>query len=100
MRSPLANRSAGSPRHFARGSVLIVAMLISALIAISLASYLNLNLSSTRMAKRTFNGYAALNVAEAGAEEGVWAFNRTNAGDTAAWNTWTRSGSTAWQKFS
>jgi hypothetical protein len=77
--------------------VLIVALLLSALIA--LTSYLNLNLTSTRLAKRTFTGYAALNLAEAGTEEGVWAFNRTAAGDTTAWRDWTSNGGAAWQKF-
>ena len=44
----------GAPaRAASRGSVLIVALLISALIAVSLASYLSLNLSSTRLAKST-----------------------------------------------
>lgn len=82
-----------------RGSVLIVAMLVSALIAVALASYLRLNLSSTRMAKRTFNGYAAINLAEAGAEEAVWSFNRATQGDSAAWTNWTRSGSAAWERL-
>src|SRR5438128_526774 len=94
-RAPVIGRR---PRD--RASVLIVAMLVSALIAVALASYLRLNLSSIRMAKRSFNGYAAINLAEAGAEEGVWSFNRATHGDTTAWNTWSRSGSAAWQKFS
>jgi hypothetical protein len=83
-----------------RGSVLITALLVAAIIAVVLASYLNLNLSSTRMAKRTFDGYAALNLAEAGTEEGVWSFNRAIAGDSAAWNGWTNNGVSAWQTFS
>lgn len=83
-----------------RGSVLIVALLVSALIAVSLASYLNLNLSSTRLAKRGFDGYAALNVAEAGTEEGVWSFNRASANDPDAWQGWTGNGSATWKKFS
>ncbi len=82
-----------------RGAVLIVALLLAALIAVGLGSYLNLNLSSSRLAKRTFNGYAALNLAEAGAEEAVWSFNRTQRGDTDAWAKWTTKGSAAWQKF-
>ncbi len=109
MRSPAsqlycgASLHLGSRRgHFAarqRGAVLIVALLFAALIAVGLASYLNLNLSSSRLAKRTFNGYAALNLAEAGAEEAVWSFNRTQRGDTEAWRKWTTQGSAAWQKF-
>lgn len=87
-------------RADARGSVLVVALLIAALIAVVLGSYLKLNLGSTRLAKRTFHGYAALNLAEAGAEEGVWSFNRASAGETTAWNNWTVASGAARQKFS
>ncbi len=87
-------------RRNQRGAILIVALLLAALIAVGLGSYINLNLSSSRLAKRTFNGYAALNLAEAGAEEAVWSFNRTQRGDTEAWSKWTNNGSAAWQKFS
>lgn len=83
-----------------RGSVLIVALLIAALIAVALGSYLNLNLTSTRLSKRTFEAYAALNLAEAGAEEAVWSFNRATAGQSDAWNGWTSASGAAWQKFS
>lgn len=102
--SPLRPRGAPARRAAARarrrGSVLIVALLLAALIAVALGSYINLNLTSARLSKRTFNGYAALNLAEAGAEEAVWAFNRATSGDGAAWNGWTPGGSAAWQKFS
>ncbi|MBL9201987.1 MAG: hypothetical protein JNL39_15860 [Opitutaceae bacterium] len=79
--------------------MLIVALLVSALIALGLASYLNLNLSSSRLSKRTFNGHAALNLAEAGAEEAVWSFNRAPANPAEAWGAWTKSSAPAWQKF-
>ncbi|HUR60527.1 MAG TPA: pilus assembly PilX N-terminal domain-containing protein [Opitutaceae bacterium] len=83
-----------------RGAVLIVALLVAALIAVVLASYLNLSLSSTRLSKRTFDGYAALNLAEAGAEEAVWSFNRSVRGETDAWTGWSNNSTSAWQKFS
>ncbi len=83
-----------------RGAVLIVALLIAALIAVGLASYLNLNLSSARFSKRTFNSYAALNLAETGVEEAVWSFNRTSASVAGAWDRWTTGTSTAaWHTF-
>ncbi|MBL9189746.1 MAG: hypothetical protein JNK23_19855 [Opitutaceae bacterium] len=82
-----------------RAAVLIVALIVSALIALGLASYLNLNLSSSRLSKRTFNSYAALNLAETGAEEAVWSFNRASAGANDAWTGWTSTGAPAWQKF-
>ncbi|MDE3084385.1 MAG: hypothetical protein KGJ37_04080 [Verrucomicrobiota bacterium] len=83
-----------------RGSVLIVALLLAALIAVALGSYLNLGLSSTRLAHRMFLGHASLNLVEAGAEEAVWSFNRTAGDDTSAWTAWSTNGVAAWQKFS
>jgi hypothetical protein len=87
-------------RRSKRAAVLIVALMVAALIAVGLGSYLNLNLASSRLAKRSFNTYAALNLAEAGTEEAVWSFNRTQGGDTTAWSNWsTGTGSAAWRKF-
>ncbi|MDP3073283.1 MAG: hypothetical protein Q8N18_23530 [Opitutaceae bacterium] len=104
MHSPFAGRRKSRdpvvpPAQDDRAAVLIVALLVSALIALGLASYLNLNLSSSRLSKRTFNSYAALNLAEAGAEEAVWSFNRASAGVNDAWTSWTSTGAPAWQKF-
>jgi hypothetical protein len=99
--APLS-RPAGTRRPLSseRGAVLIVALLVAALIAVVLGSYLNLSLSSIRMSKRTFNGYAALNLAEAGAEEAVWSFNRTVRGHSDAWTGWSNNGTSAWRKIS
>lgn len=80
-----------------RGAILIVALLVAALIALVLGSYLNVNISSGRLAKRSFYGYAALNLAEAGAEEAVWAFNHVPTQGPAAWLGWTNNGTAAWQ---
>ncbi|HEY8836511.1 MAG TPA: hypothetical protein VIO16_02305 [Dehalococcoidia bacterium] len=77
-----------------------MALLVAALIAVALGSYLSLNLTSTRLAKRSFSGSAAFNLAEAGAEEAVWSFNRVAGGDLEAWSAWSNNGSAAWQKFS
>jgi hypothetical protein len=86
-------------RRRQRASVLIVALILAALIAVGLGSYLNLNLTSSKLARRTFNGYAALNLAEAGAEEAVWSFNRASASDSEAWRGWSDNGTSAWRKF-
>jgi hypothetical protein len=83
-----------------RGSVLLVALLVCALIALGIGSLLSLNLASSRQAKRTLHGYAGLNLVEAGVEEGTWSFNRAAAGDGAAWTGWTQSTGAAWRKFS
>jgi hypothetical protein len=86
-------------RQQCRGSVLIVALMLTAIIAMMLASYLGLNLNSTRQAKRGFYSSAALNLVEAGAEEAVWSFNRATGGHTDAWTGWSDDGKSAWRKF-
>jgi hypothetical protein len=82
-----------------RGSVLIVAMLVAAFIALVLSSYLNLGLSSAHFSNRTFYSNASFNLVEAGAEEAVWSFNRLTNGATDGWTAWSNNGSDAWQKF-
>jgi hypothetical protein len=83
-----------------RGAVLIVAMLVAALIAVVLGSYLSLNLNTTRLAHRAFHARAALNLAEAGTEEGVWSFNQATAGRGDAWDGWSTDGTgAAWRNF-
>ncbi len=82
-----------------RGSVLIVALLIAALLALALGSYLNLNLTSARLAKRSFHQHAAFNLAEAGAEEALWSFNQAAVKSADAWTEWTRDGNAAWRKI-
>ncbi|MFI5356207.1 MAG: hypothetical protein ACHQ4G_02610 [Opitutales bacterium] len=78
-----------------RGTILIVAMLFSAIIAFSLATYINLCLNASHLANRTFYSNAAMNLAEMGAEEALWSFNEyaTNSASWSAWNT--SSGNTA-----
>jgi hypothetical protein len=92
---------AGRLRHtkIRRGSVLIVALVIAAVIALGLASFLSLNLTSSRLAKRTVQGYVGLNLAEAGVEEGTWSMNRAAGGDRNAWSGWAQNGGAAWKKF-
>ena len=52
------------PRRHSRGSILIVAMLISAVIALSLGSYIALSRSSLKLANRSFYNTGAMNIAE------------------------------------
>jgi hypothetical protein len=80
--------------------VLIVALLLSAIIALMLGSYLSLNLNSTRLAKRTFHSTAAMNLVEAGVEEAVWSFNRATAGHGDGWTGWDTDGTAAWRRLS
>ncbi|MBC8008787.1 MAG: hypothetical protein H7067_01660 [Burkholderiales bacterium] len=82
-----------------RGSVLIVALLVAALIALVLGSYLSLNLGTARLARRTFDRGAAFHLAEAGLEEGLWTYNRVLSGDVAPWLDWAVSGDAAWRRI-
>lgn len=78
-----------------RGSVLIVALLFAALIALALGSYLSLNVASARQARISFQQTAAFHLAEAGAEEALWSFNQTTGG----WTGWSENRGAAWKKF-
>lgn len=80
-----------------RGSVLIVAMLLAAILGISLASYLKMSNNSLNLAQRTFYSNAALNLAEVGLEEAISRFNDLDnaASAAAAWpSPWTRNDAT------
>lgn len=85
-----------SPLRSQRGSILIVAMLLAAIIAISLTSYMNLSINSLKMADRTFYNNAAMNLLEMGIEEAMWSYNQQTGGSTTAWSSWDTSvGNTA-----
>lgn len=72
-----------------RGSVLIVALLLAAAIAISLASFLRLATSASQLSYRSFYAGAAMNSAETGLEYGMWSVNKQLAGDSSsAWSGW------------
>src|SRR5947209_16812347 len=88
-----------SPPRLRRGSILIIAMLVAALIALVLGSYLGLSLSTAHFASRTFYNNASFNLAEAGAEEAVWSSNRAANGASNGWTAWSNNGNDAWQKF-
>ncbi|MBI5382382.1 MAG: hypothetical protein HZA31_10825 [Opitutae bacterium] len=59
-----------------RGSVLLVALLLSAAIGISLLSYLQLCKQSLQFSQRSFYANAAMNLAEIGVEEALYCFNQ------------------------
>lgn len=65
-----------------RGSFLIVAMLICAVIGISLASYINLGRSSLTTSNRSLYNNAAMNLAENGLEEAMYSINKLVADST------------------
>lgn len=68
--------SAPRPRRTPRrGSVLIVALLFSAIIAISLGSFLRLATHSTQLSYRTYYQGVSMNIAETGLEQAMWEAN-------------------------
>lgn len=64
-------------RHSAeRGSLLIVAMLLCAIIGISLVSYINVGRSALKTSNRSLYNNAAMNLAENGLEEAMYSINK------------------------
>lgn len=83
-----------------RGAILIVAMLLAAIVAISLGTYVTLSLNSLRLADRTFYNNAAMNLVETGVEEAMWSYNEERASSD-GWTGWnTATGNTARRTFS
>lgn len=83
-----------------RGSLLIVAMLLTLAIAISLASFLKLGQTNLRISNRAFYANASMNLAESGLEQAMWSIGKAIDGDASAWTGWTVSGADAWRTFS
>ncbi len=96
---PAAKPSILRPPASRRGTVLIVTLLVMALIALGLGSYLSLTLSTSRHSRQGYQQNAAFHLAEAGAEEALWSFNQANAHNPAAWAGWTVEAPAAWRKF-
>jgi hypothetical protein len=69
-------KSVPPPFRSRRGSILIVAMLLAAIIGVSLVSYLKLSTNSLRQANRSFYSNAGMNLAEIGLEEAISCFNQ------------------------
>ncbi len=60
-----------------RGSVLILAVIFATIAAISIGSYIQLASTEMRLSNHQFYANASLNLAEAGAEEALYAINNT-----------------------
>ncbi|MBL9189741.1 MAG: hypothetical protein JNK23_19830 [Opitutaceae bacterium] len=74
-----------------RGSLLIVAMLLCAIIGISLVSYMQLGKTNLSISNRAFYNNAAMNLAENGLEEAMYSINKKIADSSYSWtsNGWT-----------
>lgn len=82
-----------------RGALLIVALIFSAIIAISLGSYIRLGQQASELANRSLYLGAAMNAAETGLEEAMWSINQKIAGNASAWSSWNVSGGVATRTF-
>lgn len=82
-------------RSSQRGSLLIVAMLICAIIGISLVSYINVGRSALRTSNRSLYNNAAMNLAENGLEEAMYSINKLVSDSTYSFSSdgWTPVGS-------
>ena len=59
-----------------RGSVLVLAMILSLAIAVAIGSYFSLATGGLKMSNRSYHYSAAMNVAETGLEEAMWSINQ------------------------
>jgi Tfp pilus assembly protein PilX len=80
-----------------RGSLLIVAMILAAVIGISLVSYVQLGRSSLSISNRALYHNGAMNIAENGLEEAMYSINKKIADSSYSWtaNGWTSANSGA-----
>jgi len=79
------------------GSVLITAIIFGFALFAAVASYVYLTTQSMKMANRTFHLNSAMNLAEAGIEEGLYALNKfqgmsADPKDYTAWDNWVGQG--------
>lgn len=80
---PLSSRTPRRSRAATeRGSLLIVAMLLCAIIGISLVTYINVGRSALRTSNRSLYNNAAMNLAENGLEEAMYSINKLVADST------------------
>ncbi len=77
-----------------RGSALIVAVILTAILAVGISSYLTLSNQTVELAHRTYYRNAAFNLAESGIEHAVWTLNQERAGEN-PWGEWSFSGDDA-----
>ncbi len=84
-----------------RGSALVTALVFTAAIGLMLGSYHALVNFNLRSSHRSYHSSAAMNLAETGLEEAMWAVNqkRANPAYDYAAHGWTVSGDTATQEF-
>jgi hypothetical protein len=81
--------------HPERGSVLLVALILAAVIGVSLASYIKLANNSLKQASRSFYASSAINLAEIGLELALARFNELDVSPVnTVWAGWTLDSTT------
>lgn len=78
-----------SPFTSRRGSVLLIALILAAVIAISLVSFLNLGNNAASLSNRIHYAGVAMNASETGLEYAMASVNKKIAGSEEAWSGWT-----------
>lgn len=86
MSSPRNTRSAPNPRRTERGSAIITALLLAAIVALIAAYLLNGAVAEQRLATRAYYISVASNLAEAGIEEAMWAANNAYFNSAHGWS--------------
>lgn len=99
--TPRAEAPRYGKRQRSRGSLLIVAMILCAVIGISIVSYMGLGRTAMGISDRALYNNGAMNLAENGLEQAVYAINKTVANPSYDWRTsgWTLSPPNAKQKW-
>lgn len=75
-----------------RGAVLLMALLVSTVLATTLTSLIALVINSTKLADRSYYQNAAVNLAEMGIEEAIYCFNKLADVPATPANAWTPYG--------
>ena len=88
-----------SPFRSERGGLLITAMIFSAIIGVSIVSFIRLGRTTGQISNRGLYNNAAMNLAENGLEEAMYSINQMVAGNASAWTDWTTSGAGAQRKW-
>jgi hypothetical protein len=76
-------------RRSEHGSVVLVALMFTALLGIGITSFVTVCYRSMQLSNRSFNGARSIQFAEMGMEEVLWSLKNND------WSSWTISGSTA-----
>lgn len=84
-----------------RGSVLLVGMMLASILAVSLASYINLSRTSLQLSQRALWANAAMNLAENGLEEAMYSLNQRVSDPSYSWSSagWGTGDQEAWRKW-